>query len=274
MENRCFVKEPCDIILLAGQSNAVGCGVGEVTEEIQDNPDVLLFYDTQFEGFKQNENGKEYLAVHEPFIYDVKIMSEHNTSANIAFSFANKYVKDGRLQTGRKLLIVRAAVGGTGFFKHEWSEDGVLFRRMQDMLKTALAMNKENRVIAICWHQGESDAFELPEMDNELRQKDYEIHLERLIREMRKICKNDNLPLMTGGFTQDWSKHFKPQCNAVIAGTKNVCQRLGHARFHSTEGLLSNHEKTNNGDDIHFCRESLHILGERYYCSFVGILEE
>lgn len=274
MENHFFVKEPCDIILLAGQSNAVGCGVGDVTEEIQDNPDVLLFYDTQFEGFQKDENGKDRLVVCEPFVYDIKVMSEQNASANIALSFAKEYLKDGRLQPGRKLLIVRAAVGGTGFFKHEWSEDGVLFRRMQDMLKTTLAMNKENRVIAICWHQGESDAFECPEMDNELRQKDYEIHLERLIREVRKICKNDKLPLMTGGFTQDWSKHFKRQCDAVITGTKNVCKRLGHARFHSTEGLLSNHEKTNNGDDIHFCGESLHILGERYYRSFVEILGE
>ena len=202
-------------------------------------------------------------------------MSEQNQSANIALSFAKEYIKEGRLQAGRKLLIVRAAVGGTGFFKHEWSEDGILFRRMRDMVEKALSMHQENRVVALCWHQGESDAFERPDMENATERRNaYEAYFEKFILETRKICNNDTLPVMTGGFTQEWSKHFKPQCEAVIAATVAVCKRLGHARFHATEGLLSNNEKTSNGDDIHFCRESLHILGERYYQSFVSILEE
>ena len=270
-----WVQEPCDIILLAGQSNAVGIGVGEVTEEIADNPDILLFYDTQFEGYKKDANGKDYLAVREPFVYAVKVMSEQNQSSNIALSFAKEYVKEGQLQAGRKLLIVRSAVGGTGFFKREWTEDGILFHRMRDMLQTALAMHKENRVVALCWHQGESDAFECPDMENATERKNaYEAHFEKFIREVRKMCGNEKLPVMTGGFTQEWTRNFQPQCDAVIAATQSVCKRLGSARFHSTEGLLSNNEKTSNGDDIHFCRESLHILGKRYYQSFVDILGE
>ena len=45
----------------------------------------------------------------------------------------------------------------------------------------------------------------------------------------------------------------------------------GNAGFVETSDLLSNNQKTQNNDDIHFCRESLHILGHRYYDAFEKI---
>ena len=269
-----FIKEPCDIILLAGQSNAVGCGRGDVTEAIEDNPDVLLFYDTQVEGYEKDENGKDVLTVKEPFVYDIKIMSEKNAEGNIAFSFANEYVKEGRLQAGRKLLIVRAAVGGTGFFKREWTKDGILFKRMLEMLEKTLAMNPENRLVALCWHQGESDAFERQDLIDTERKERYERYFSELIVAVRELCGNAKLPVMAAGFTDEWSVHYKEQCNAVISATKSVFEKLGNGRFHSAVGLLSNNQKIGNGDDIHFCKESLHILGQKYYNSFKEIIGE
>jgi len=94
-----------DIIILAGQSNAEGSGRGPVQEEYIPNGDVLAMHsdftitvaqERVFDGVKFND---------------------------FSLSFSQEYIKSGRLQDGRKILIVRAAVGGTGFTDHRlWCE--------------------------------------------------------------------------------------------------------------------------------------------------------
>ncbi len=61
----------------------------------------------------------------------------------------------------------------------------------------------------------------------------------------------------------------------VLAGQSNVQGRgeIGKAYVLraggvETAGLLSNKQKVGNGDNIHFCREALRILGERYFAQY------
>ena len=270
MDERLLIKEACDIVILGGQSNAVGSGHGEMSEPIDDHPEAFVLHDTQYEGYLKDEHGRDILSVQAPFTFTISPMG---LIGNIASVFVDKYIKDGRLQAGRKILIIRAAVGGTGFFKHEWSMDGVLFCRLREMIRLALSMNEDNRVVALCWHQGESDAFERRDMDVETRTTAYEAYFETFLREVRKLCKNDKLPVMTGGFTDEWSNTLREQCDAVMGAIQAVCDRVGYARFHSAEGLLSNNQLLNNGDDIHFCRESSRLLGVKYYNTFVEMMK-
>ena len=56
-----------------------------------------------------------------------------------------------------------------------------------------------------------------------------------------------------------------------VSKIKEVFAKLGRGAFVETADLLSNNQKTGNGDDIHFCRESQHILGRRYFEAFKNL---
>ena len=49
------------------------------------------------------------------------------------------------MEPGRKILILRTAVGGTGFRDHRWGMTDDLYLQMMEMIRTALSLNPKNR---------------------------------------------------------------------------------------------------------------------------------
>ena len=70
----------------------------------------------------------------ESFPYVIDIAKERANSSvtvgDFSLTFAKRYIEQGLLKEGRKLLIVRTAVGGTGFKKGHWGERDFLFLRL------------------------------------------------------------------------------------------------------------------------------------------------
>ena len=62
---------------------------------------------------------------------------------------------------------------------------------------------------------------------------------------------------------KEWADKYRKQCDAILEVLRRVGEENG--AYVETEDLLSNNQKNGNGDDIHFCRESLQILGKRYF---------
>ena len=60
-------------------------------------------------------------------------------------------------------------------------------------------------------------------------------------------------------------------CAPIVEKIKLVTEEMG-GNFVETSDLPSNDQKVANGDDIHFCRESLHVLGHRYFDAYLKIL--
>lgn len=52
-----------DVVVLAGQSNAQGCGMGEVQNEYAPDARILMLKDTFNVRFEKNAEGKDYLLV-------------------------------------------------------------------------------------------------------------------------------------------------------------------------------------------------------------------
>ena len=123
-----------DIIVLAGQSNAEGYGVGEVSEEYRKDERVLWLNDRAAAHFEKDENGNDFLSLNYPAETEISIADEptgaQGKTGKLALSFAKCYVKSGLLKPNRKLLIVNAAVGGTGFARNEWGVGNVLYNRL------------------------------------------------------------------------------------------------------------------------------------------------
>ena len=243
-----FSREQFDIIIQAGQSNSQGCGLGPVAEPFA--VDDRVWYLNDCLGIVP---AKEQVGTEGPV-------------ANFSLAFARDYIAAGWLAPGRKLLILRAAVGGTGFLDGRWGPSDDLFLQMMKMIETAMALNPANKPVALLWHQGETDA------ECDATEQGHMANLIGLIAAVRAACSNPELPFVAGDFVADWKGKNAAICEPVILAIRAVCDEVGAAKFVETAELASNDQRIGNGDDIHFCREALYALGRKYFAAFVGIV--
>ena len=170
------------------------------------------------------------------------------------------------MEEGRNLLIVRAAIGGTGFKKEHWGIGKQLYNKLIEMVDYALSLDPENRVVGVLWHQGEHDAFEGNEPET------FKGQLSNMLADIRKRY-GEQLPFIAGDFVSEWKNQNLNICLPILAKINEVIQESGNAAFIETADLLSNNQKTENGDNIHFCRNALHELGRRYFAAYQGIVK-
>ncbi|MHC1693716.1 MAG: sialate O-acetylesterase [Eubacteriales bacterium] len=244
---RDFSKEEFDIIIQAGQSNSEGCGQGDAQHPFAPYDKIL-----QMEGD-----------------FSISLASEkiwgNNIVGNYSHTFCEEYLKDGRLKEGRKLLILKTSVGGTGFLDKRWGPQDDLYLRMMEMIKTTLELNPSNRLVALIWHQGETDAIL-----GATKQLHYD-NLSGLVGSVRSTFGYPALPFVAGDFVSHWKGKNLAICEPVVDAIKSVCADIGHASFVETSELLSNDQQIGNGDDIHFSREALNQLGVKYYIAYKAL---
>ena len=256
--------EKYDIIIQGGQSNAEGCGVGETENPYIPSADVL-YMDVE----KQIETTAEYMIItypNSPFlIHQAQERGETEKYADFSLRFAEKYKENGCLKDGRKLLIIRAAIGGSGFKKGQWGLNAPVYLKMLEMTEYALSLNPENKIVAFLWHQGEHDAFEKNDPDI------FKTELKACIEEVRR--RFGYMPFITADFVNEWKSKNLEICEPIVDKIKEVTKEVGYSAFIETSDLPSNNQKTGNGDDIHFCRNSLRILGERYFNAFEKLVK-
>lgn len=257
--------EKYDIILQAGQSNADGYGHGSAAEPYVPDPRILYFT-------AGTPEAGEYYPKSE---YEVCIAAERPNPAfgpedrlgDFSLSFAKAYVEAGLLEPDRKLLIVRTAVGGTGFLKHYWAVGDPLYERMLRATDQALLLNPENRLVGFLWHQGEHEAAFLNDPQR------YHDQLLDVINSVRNRYEKPNLPFVCGGFCNQWVQENQPACERIMTVIRSVAEEVGGC-YVETADLRSNDQKTGDGDTIHFCREDLQKLGYRYFAAFAKLMDQ
>lgn len=264
-----------DVIIMAGQSNAVGFGFGDTDTPFVENPEIFEISDTYKMQFVQDEDGNSKLDLAFPplegqlyFGTARELFQYDRYNASLANSFAQEYVKRGYLKPGRKLLIIKTAVGGTGFAKKHWTEGGLCRERMFYLVDEALKLSDDMKIVAFLWHQGEHDAFENADWDSERRYKYHYAELGKFMREVRERYKEHSFPIIAGEFLEGWMADNRIACDAVISAIKDVFSEIGRARLVSSAGLLSNNEANGNGDVLHFSRDGLMKFGIRYFDAF------
>ena len=244
---RDFSKEEYDIVIQAGQSNSEGRALGVATLPFIQCSDILYL-----------NNDFTICEAHEMVI-------GNDIIGNFSLAFCTEYIRNEKLQQGRKLLIIRAAIGGTGFLDNRWGMADDLYLRMIDMINTAVELNYNNRLIAFLWHQGETDAIL-----NASRQVHFN-NLSTLVNSVRSLFRSDNLPFVAGDFVSQWENDNIDICMPVIEAIKDVCANIGHARFVEVDELQSSDQAIHNQDIIHFCREAINQLGIKYFNVFCDL---
>lgn len=259
-----------DIIVLAGQSNAEGNGVSEPKRQYH-NEDVYQLSDNSLTIYgygvldyqKQASFKVEYASYRK---------SDYRILEDISETFADLYIQKGYLEKGRKLLIVKAAVGGTGFSLHQWGVGNPLHYRLKDMVDYALSLNESNRLVAFLWHQGEHDAFEQSSLNKEKRFAFYYDSFKGMMEDFLMAYDAKGLPVVAGEMVDSWANQYKDKSEAIEEATVSVLKDLGHGEMASSFGLLSNKDTFPwSGDDIHFSADSIEEFGRRYFACYERI---
>ncbi len=252
--------ETFDIIIQGGQSNAAGYGIGPVTKEYTPC-EGILYLDK-----KTNVMDATLTDKNEPFVIHLaeeRLSKENTTLGDLSLTFSLKYIEKGLLKKGRKLLVVRAAVPCAGFQTGDWGVEAPLHKQMLEMTDYALSLNPKNKIIGFLWHQGETDAEKGNPPEN------YKHQLLATVKCVRE--RYGNMPFIAGDFANEWKSLNLDICEPIINVIKGVVVEVGNSAFVETADLLSNNQIVGNGDNIHFSKQALHILGERYFEAFEKI---
>ena len=257
--------EGYDIIIVGGQSNAVGAGRGTFTDSVQtDAIDAKIF-----------QLGRRAPSTNKVIPATVKIgtneydalqhwalASTTRETMGLSIPFARRYVRD-ELGANRRVLIVPAAYGGTSIRK--WlGEQGTphLYNDMKARVQAALNLPGENRVVAMLWHQGESDVLQ------GMTTAVYETKLTSLFNLLRAdFPATTPYPIIAGGFTPAWTAGSATKL-AYENTIREVLSDDENGGFVSSTGLASN-----PGDPIHFSSAALVTFGDRYYQKWTDLKE-
>lgn len=279
-------QEGYDIILVAGQSNAVGKGLGTPVEPLalarmQETPNTPCKRVCQLG--RKGVNG--HTQVHDlQVIPAVEPLDHFKTGTHgFALTFAKRLAM--QLPPHRKVLIIPAAKGGTSILYWDkqvlelettrsfYEDKNLLYRDMIYRTNYAINMSgKRNRLVAVLWQQGEADIavaqlpnhFLHPYMRNA---RDYSRRLTRLHRNIRNdVVQKTCYPILMGLPSPSWHKpvHKDEFIEAITAVSENEpCSGVVSSR-----GLTANN--TIQGyDTVHYNAQSQIELGRRYFEFFI-----
>ena len=225
-------------ILLIGQSNMAGRGY---TNEVPPITNKRLFV---------LRNG-----LWRPMY--VPVNPDRVTSGiNLSESFADLYARDHDVDVG----IIPCADGGSSL--DQWAEGSILFDHACYMAELA---SRTSNIIAVLWHQGESDS-------SADKAPFYEEKLRIILNAFRKRLGLEDVPFLLGGLGDFLVQNSDPVRCEKFRDYDKVNQAL--ARIAATEkavGFVSAEGLIDNSDYLHFSARSLRIFGQRYYEAFLKL---
>lgn len=224
-----------DVFLLAGQSNAVGRG--QTLDAAQDAVVVA--------GVKQWDTATSSVidAVNPLRNFDP------TTTVGFAYRFAVLY----KQSTGRDVLIVPRAKGGSGFANNGWGTDKVYHEGAIAQANAALAATG-GTFKGILWHQGENDAI-IPYSEVQYRDA-----LAGLVQDFRnRITSAGNALFVCGGLASLWLAE-NPTRLGVQTALESVATYIDRSAYVTSEGLSSN----STLDSVHFSAAAQREFGQRY----------
>ncbi len=290
-----------DIVVIAGQSNAVGAGRGSVFENsYYTQPSVL----SNICQVGRNLNADRSINIIDGGTRELQHVS-YQDDGNHGFgqSFARRYSRH-LLQSGRKLLIVPVAKGATSILAWDHlvqnlsgrNDSRYLYANMITRIHKALRQNPENKLVAVLWQQGEADIMAMsggnswhlvdhePLNPNRFFEFHSNVYRNRLLNLhlnlRRRFCENSSecFAFLIGQPVDQWQAWHRPnQAPLSISRAKQRIKRIFfdmEESFNSvsvvrTQGLPSNEDLNDGsggrGDNYHFSNEGLRLLGHRYF---------
>ena len=226
-----------DIVLLAGQSNMAGRGPIEPSDRIP-APHVWML-----------DRDGHWQPAADPVHYDKPVAAVGpGRSFGIAVAAA----------TGHDIGLVPAAVGGSSITS--WVPGGydraTQTHPYDDALARARAAMQRGPLVAILWHQGESDT-------DSLLAPPYAERLRAMIGRLRTDLHASDTPFLIGQLGHYADRPWTPWDSTVDAAHQAAARDLAHVAFVPSTGLV------HRGDRLHFDAASARELGRRFAAAYL-----
>ena len=229
-----------DSILMLGQSNMAGRGdLGEV-KPIR-NPMCYMLRMGRWQPMCEPVNPDR--AIFE---------GRYRSGVSLAASFADGYAK----HFARPIGLIPCADGGTNI--SQWQPGELNYDHA--VMQAKLAM-RTSRLVAILWHQGESDC----QSDEDVAA--YKQRFIRMVTQLRQDLGMPELPVILGEISHKIGESWKTQgreqrMNEIL---NQLAREVPHCAIASSKDL------TVKADGIHFDSASCRAFGDRYFQAYLSI---
>ncbi|MPR32806.1 sialate O-acetylesterase [Salmonirosea aquatica] len=227
------VPRKLDLILLIGQSNMAGRG--KVDAASTPNNDQIWVMNAQ----------NEWVMAHDPLHFDKPGIA----GVGPGLAFAQKWLE---INPKKNIGLIPCAVGGSGI--DDWqvgakhAQTGIF--PYDAMLKRVKEAQKQGKIKAILWHQGESDS-------SPAKNKVYEAKLTEFFGRLRKDLHAPKTPIIMGTLG-DFFVDKNPNAAQINEIITNYPKNHRQVYAVSSAGLI------HKGDTTHFDTQSARDLGIRY----------
>lgn len=238
-----------DIFLVAGQSNThQGAGLDLMIDQPQENIRQLG---------RGGANDLKVILATEPLQHWTALANE----IGFCLTFAKAYAASS-LKEGRQVLLIPCGYGETGFASGHWNKGEALYEDAVQRTRYALSLSKNNRLVAVLWHQGESD----------VGWPQYQQALHSMIGSMRSdIAGHQQVPFVLGGMVPYWVAQDSARMHAqsVIAGTPS---RVSMTAFASPYYPTVITKADSTFVPVHYDAAGQRVLGKRYFAVLDSLL--
>ncbi|MBQ6597341.1 MAG: hypothetical protein IJH79_07295 [Lentisphaeria bacterium] len=154
--------------------------------------------------------------------------------------------------------LIPCAVGGTSIAA--WMPGGVDDHDpnnypYDNAVKKAREAQKSGKIVAVLWHQGETDAKK--------QTSEYTEKLRTVIRNFRcDLQLGPEVPFIAGDMASFYPERIAPHIGIVDRALEELGAEDPSFRYVHTKDL------THRGDNLHFDTDSLHELGRRYFVAY------
>jgi Carbohydrate esterase, sialic acid-specific acetylesterase len=241
-----IVNEPAyDIILVAGQSNThFGLGL----DPILDAPHESIYQLGRF------EKDLQIITATEPMYHHTQMDSAIGFALTFAKLYANEY-----LEAKHRVLIIPCGFSGSSFVNNHWNKGDFYYEDAVSRTKSVL--NPSSKLVAILWHQGESDHLN----------SNYQENLDSMIVNMRTDLDAPNIPFILGGMVPYWvTQTTEAMANQEII--KNTPIRLPRCGYADPEFPFVIDKPDNSIEQIHYNANGMRELGKRYFSEFKALM--
>ena len=265
-----------NVIILSGQSNAVGCKAYKFLETTMPEkyPEYLAGYNDVKIAY--NNWTVDWTVTRPPRPVELQNSSPKGKFVNVQLGQGNTTSNFGpeigiaeelHERWGNKLYIIKVACGASNI-NDDWAQnDYEMFRTLVNFVGKRFAELEEEGLKpylrAFCWMQGEGDAFQNYWNVYDLNLEGFKKNLDK---ELLKYTEDNNLPFIDAGIGRGTHENGKDEWvyyNEVNQCKKEFAEKSPTNIYFDTieNGLHSNQEPD---DDVHYDSESQIKLGHLF----------
>lgn len=276
---------PIDVIVISGQSNAVGCthanciprsiGYSKYQEYMEGYPGIQIAFDswTKDEGprfYSQNASKNDTFT--KVMLGQGNSLATFGPEIGIAEAMYERY--------DNKLAIIKYACGASNL-KDDWLEkDSPMYGRLVEYVKKQMNNLVELGYIptikAFCWMQGEGDSYDGYYQDYYQNTKTFVTNLRA---DLKELCGNKDFPFIDAGINNSkdpsTAKLIWQYYRKVNEAKKQFAEESENNFYIDTiaEGLHTGEEPFDAPDACHYDSESEVLLGHLFADVFEQFLE-